>query len=119
MAVYQPPSIDTETLARYNDELRARAFLSGLRPELADMIRGQVLGGTRVMPTEEIFAAALRVQDILSLSSVPPSIEVSALVVTGGGSLKPSGKGAASGKSRNSFPPCKYCGKMSHPAEKC
>ena len=45
LAVYQPPSIDTETLARYKDELRVGAFLSGLRPELADMIRGQVLGG--------------------------------------------------------------------------
>ena len=69
------------------------------------------------MPTEEIFAVALRVQDSLPLSSVPPT-EVSALVITGGSS-KPSGKGAASGKSWNSFPPCKYCGKMSHPAEKC
>ena len=59
LAVYQPPSTDTETLARYKDELRAGAFLSGLRPELADMIRGQLLGGARVMPTEEIFAAAL------------------------------------------------------------
>ena len=48
------------------------------------MIRGQVLGGARVMPTEEIFAAALWVQDSLPQSSVPPSTEVSALVVTGG-----------------------------------
>ena len=70
------------------------------------------------MPTEEIFAAALRVQDSLPQSSVPPSTEVSALVVTRGSS-KPSRKGAMSGKSRNSFPPCKYYGKMSHPAEKC
>ena len=94
------------------------AFLSGLRPELADMIRGQVLGGAQVMPTEEIFVAALRVQDSLPPSSVPPSTKVSTLVVTRESS-KPSGKGATSGKSRNSFPSCKYCGKMSHPAEKC
>ena len=85
------------------------------------MIRGQVLGGARVMPTEEIFAAALRVQESPSSSSVPPSTKVSVLVVTGGGggSSKPSGKGVASGKSQNSFPPWKYCGKMSHPTEKC
>ena len=82
------------------------------------MIRGQVLGGARVMPTEEIFAAALWVQDSLPQSSVPPSTEVSALVVTGGSS-KPSRKGAVSGKSWNSFPPCKYCGKMLHLAKKC
>ena len=118
LAVYQPPSIDTETLACYKGELRSGAFLSGLHPELADMISGQVLGGARVMPIEEIFAAALRVQDSLPLSLVHPSTEVFALVVTRGSS-KPSRKAASSRKSRNSFPPCKYCGKMSHPAEKC
>ena len=52
------------------------------------------------MPTEEIFVAALRVQDSLPSSSVPPSTKVSALVVTRESS-KPSGKRAASGKSRN------------------
>ena len=56
------------------------------------MIRGQVLGGARVMPTEEIFAAALRVQDSLSPSSVPPSTEVSVLVVTRGGPRSPLGR---------------------------
>ena len=61
LAIYQPTLTDPETLACYKDELRAGAFLSGLRPELADMIRGQVLGGARVMTVEEIFAAALRV----------------------------------------------------------
>ena len=82
------------------------------------MIRGQVLGAAGVMPTEEIFAALLRVQDSLPPTSVPPSIKVSALVITRWSS-KPSGKGASFGKSRNSFPPCKYCGKISHPAKKC
>ena len=118
LAIYQPTSTDAETLARYKNELRAGAFLSGLRPELADMIRGQVLGGTRVMTIEEIFAAALWVQDSLPPSSVPPTSEVSALVVLGGPSTA-SGQGSSSGKPRNSFPPCKYCGKTSHPAEKC
>ena len=118
LAIYQPTLTDPETLARYKDELRAGAFLSGLRPELADMIRGQVLGGARVMTVEEIFAAALRVQDSLPPSSISPTSEVSALVVSGGPS-KASGKGSSSGKPRNSFPPCKYCGKTSHPAEKC
>ena len=36
-----------------------------------------------------------------------------------GGSSKPFGKGATSGKSRNFFPPWKYCRKMSHPDKKC
>ena len=61
LELYQPLVLDLDILRRYRDELRAGAFLSGLRPELADMIRGQVLGGSRVLPTEEIFAAALRV----------------------------------------------------------
>ena len=43
--VYQPLILDLDALTRYRDELRCGAFLSGLRPELADMIRGQVLGG--------------------------------------------------------------------------
>ena len=84
LVIYQPPSTDTNTLACYKDELWAGAFLSGLRSKLADMICGQVLGGARVMPTEEIFAAALRVQDSLSQSLIPPSTEVFALVVIGG-----------------------------------
>ncbi|XP_078445730.1 uncharacterized protein LOC144714809 [Wolffia australiana] len=36
--VYQPLILDLDVLTRYRDELRAGAFLSGLRPELADMI---------------------------------------------------------------------------------
>ncbi|XP_078446867.1 uncharacterized protein LOC144715762 [Wolffia australiana] len=39
--VYQPLVLDIDALNRYRNELRAGAFLSGLRPELADMIRGQ------------------------------------------------------------------------------
>ena len=57
------------------------------------------------------------VQESLPPSSVPPSTEVSTLAATWGSS-KPSKKGAPSSKSRNSFPPCKYCGKMSHPTGK-
>ena len=68
LELYQPLVLDLDILRRYRDELRAGVFLSGLRPELADMIRGQVLGGSRVLPTEEIFAAALRVQDSLPTS---------------------------------------------------
>ncbi|XP_078433700.1 uncharacterized protein LOC144704992 [Wolffia australiana] len=113
-----PLVLDLDTLRRYRDELRAGAFLSGLRPELADMIRGQVLGGSRVLPTEEIFAAALRVQDSLPSSQSSQPIETSALTASGGAS-RASGKGASSGRTRTSYPPCKYCGKTSHPSEKC
>ena len=70
------------------------------------------------MPTAEIFAPALWVQGSLPPSLVPPSAEVYALVVTGGSS-KPSRKGEESRKSKKSFHLCKYCGKMSHLAEKC
>ena len=73
LELYQPLVLDLDILRRYHDELRAGAFLSGLRPELADMIRGQLLGGSRVLPTEEIFAAALRVQDSLP-TSIPRSL---------------------------------------------
>ncbi|XP_078447196.1 uncharacterized protein LOC144716056 [Wolffia australiana] len=116
--VYQPLILDLDVLTRYRDELRAGAFLSGLRPELADMIRGQVLGGPRVLPTEEIFAAALRVQDNLPPSLTAQPSEISPLIASGG-APKASGKGATSRKTRNSYPPCKYCVKQSHPSEKC
>ena len=109
LEVYQPLVLDLDTLRRYRDELRAGAFLSGLRPELADMIRGQVLGGSRVLPTEEIFAAALRVQDSLPSSQTMQPTETSALIVSVE-AHRASGKGASSGKNRTSYPPCKYCG---------
>ena len=77
LAVYQPPTTDLVTLTRYRDELRAGAFLCGLRPELANMIRGQVLARSRVMPIEEIFSEALRVHDSVPTSSVSPSADIS------------------------------------------
>ena len=115
LELYRPLVLDLDTLRRYRDELRAGAFLSGLRPELADMIRGQVLGGSRVLPTEEIFAAALRVQDSLPTSQSSQPLETSALIAFGGAPRL----STPSGKTRNSYPPCKYCGKTSHPSEKC
>ena len=118
LELYQPLVLDLDILRRYRDELRAGAFLSGLRPELADMIRGQVLGGSRVLPTEEIFAAALRVQDSLPTSHSSQPVETSALIASGG-APRASGKSTSSGKTRNSYPPCKYCGKPTHPSEKC
>ena len=118
LELYQPLVLDLDTLRRYRDELRAGAFLSGLRPELADMIRGQVLGGSRVLPTEEIFAAALRVQDSLPASQSAQPTETSALLASGG-APRASGKSASSGRTRNSYPSCKYCGKTTHPSEKC
>ena len=118
LELYQPLVLDLDILRRYRDELRAGAFLNGLRPELADMIRGQVLGGSRVLPTEEIFAAALRVQDSLPSSQSSQSVETSALMASGG-APRVSGKSTSSGKTRNSYPPCKYCGKPTHPSEKC
>ena len=82
------------------------------------MIRGQVLGGSRVLPTEEIFAAALRVQDSLPTSHSSQPVETSALIASGG-APRASGKSTSSGKTRNSYPSCKYCGKPTHPLEKC
>ena len=82
------------------------------------MIRGQVLGGSRVLPTEEIFAAALRVQDSLPTSQTSQPVETSALIASGG-APRASGKSTSSGKTRTSYPPCKYCGKSTHPSEKC
>ena len=79
------------------------------------MIRGQVLGGSRVLPTEEIFAAALQVQDSLPTSQSSQPLETSALIASGGAPRR----STPSGKTRNSYPPCKYCGKTSHPSEKC
>ena len=107
LAVYQPSTTDLVTLTRYRDELRAGAFLSGLRPELANMIRGKVLAGLCVMPIEEIFSKALRVHDSVPTSLVSPSADISALAASGG-PPKPLGKGNLQGKSRNSFPPYKY-----------
>ena len=118
LELYQPLVLDLDILRRYCDELRAGAFLSGLRPELADMIRGQVLGGSRVLPTEEIFAAALRVQDSLPTSQSLQPVETSALIASGG-APRASGKSASSGKTQNSYPPCKYWGKPTHPSKKC
>ena len=85
------------------------------------MIRGQVLGGSCVMPIEEIFSADLRVHDSVPPLLVSSSANISALVASGGlrGPMKPSEKGNVQGKSCNSFPPCKYCRKMSHLPEKC
>ena len=85
------------------------------------MIHGQVLAGSRVMPIDKIFSAAIQVHDSVPPSLISSSADASALVVSGGsgGPPKPDGKGASMGKSRNSFPPCKYCGKMSHQVEKC
>ena len=116
LELYQPLVLDLDILRRYRDELRAGAFLSGLRPKYADMIRGQVLGGSRVLPTKEIFAGALRVQDSLAQSSQP--VKTSALIASGG-APRASGKSTSSGKTRTSYPPCKYCGKPTHPSEKC
>ena len=82
------------------------------------MIRGQVLGGSRVLPTEEIFAVALRVQDSLATSQTSQPVETSALIASGG-APRASGKSTSSGKTRTSYPPCKYCGKPTHPSEKC
>ena len=118
LELYQPLVLDLDTLRRYRDELRAGAFLSGLRPELADMIRGQVLGGSRVLPTEEIFAAALRVQDSLPASQSSQPTETSALIASGG-APRASGKSAPSGRTWTSYPSCNYCGKTTHPSEKC
>ena len=118
LELYQPLVLDLDTLRRYRDELRAGAFLSGLRPELADMIQGQVLGGSRVLPTEEIFAAALRVQESLPTSQSSQPTETSALIASGG-APRASGKSAPSGRTRTSYPSCKYCGKTTHPSEKC
>ena len=118
LELYQPLVLDLDILRRYRDELRAGVFLSGLRPELADMIRGQVLGGSRVLPTEEIFAAALRVQDSLPSSQTSQPVETSALIASGG-APRASGKSTSSGKTWTSYPPCKYCGKSTHPSEKC
>ena len=115
LELYQSLVLDLDTLRRYRNELRAGAFLSGLHPELADMIRGQVLGGSRVLPTEEIFAAALRVQDSLPTSQSSQPLETSVLIASGGAPRR----STPSGKTRNSYPPCKYCGKTSHPSEKC
>ena len=115
LELYQPLVLDLDTLRGYRDELRAGAFLSGLRPELADMIRGQVLGGSRVLPTKEIFAAALRVQDSLPTSQSSQPLETSALIASGGAPRR----STPSGKTQNSYPPCKYCGKTTHPSEKC
>ena len=115
LELYQPLVLDLDTLRRYRDELRAGAFLSGLRPELADMIRGQVLGGSRVLPTEEIFAVALRVQDSLPTSQSPQLLDTSGLIASGGAPRR----STPSEKTRNSYPPCKYCGKTTHPSEKC
>ena len=103
LELYQPLVLDLDALRRYRDELRAGAFLSGLRPELADMIRGQVLGGSRVLPTEEIFAAALRVQDSLPTSQSSQPIETSAIIASGGAPRR----STPSGKTRTSYPPCK------------
>ena len=107
LELYQPLVLDLDILRRYRDELRAGAFLSGLRPELADMIRGQVLGGSRVLPTEEIFAAALRVQDSLPTYQSSQPVETSTLIASGG-APRASGKSTPSEKTRNSYPPCKY-----------
>ena len=79
------------------------------------MIRGQVLGGSRILPTEEIFAAVLRVQDSLPTSQSSQPIETSALIASGGAPRR----STPSGKTRTSFPPCKYCGKTTHPSKKC
>ena len=114
LKLYQPLVLDLDILGRYRDELRAGAFLSGLRPELADMIRGQVFGGSRVLPTEEIFAAALRVQDSLPTSQSLQPVETSALIASGG-APRASGKSTPSGKTETSYPPYKYCGKPTHP----
>ena len=120
LTIYQHASTDPNTLTRYRDELRAGAFLSGLKPELANMIRGQLLGGSRVMPIDEIFSATIRVHDSVPPSSISSSVDASALVVYegSGGPPKFVGKGASMGRLRNSFPPCKYYGKMSHQAKK-
>ena len=109
LELYQPLVLDLDTLQRYRDELRAGAFLSGLRPELADMIRGQVLGGSRVLPIEEIFAAALRVQDSLPTSHSSQPVETSA-VIASGGAPRASGKSTPSGKTRNSIHPVSIVG---------
>ena len=82
------------------------------------MIREQVLGGSRVLPTEEIFAAALCVQDSLPTSQTSQPVKTSALIASGG-APRASGKSTSSGKTRTSYPPCKYCGKPTHPSEKC
>ena len=97
LTVYQPASTDPDTLTRYRDELRAGAFLSGLKRELANMIRGQVVGGSRAMPIDEIFSAAIRVHDSVPPSSISSSVDASALVVSrgSGGPPKSVGKGAS------------------------
>ena len=77
-----------------------------------------MLGGSRVLPTEEIFAAALRVQDSLPTSHSSQPVETSTLIASSG-APRASGKSTSSGKTRNSYPPCKYCGKPTHPSEKC
>ena len=63
LLVYQLASTNTETLGCYRDELYACTFLSGLCLKLANMIRCQVLSGSRVLSMDENFFVALRVQE--------------------------------------------------------
>ena len=109
LELYQPLVLDLDILRRYRDELRAGAFLGGLCPELADMIRGQVLGGSRVLPTEEIFAAALRVQDSLPTSQSSQPVETSVLIASGG-APRASGKSTPSGKTGTPIHPASTAG---------
>ena len=69
LELYQPLVLDLDTLRRYRDELRARAFLSGLRPELADMIRGQVLVDHGYYPLRR----SLRLRFECRTACLPPS----------------------------------------------
>ena len=57
-------------------------------------------------------------QDSLPTSHSSQPVETSALIASGG-APRASGKSTPSGKTRNSYPPCKYCGKPTHPSEKC
>ena len=81
LTVYQLAWMDLDTLTQYRGELRAGASLSGLKPELSHMIRGQVLAGSRVMPIDEIFSAAIRVHDSVPPSSISSLADASALVM--------------------------------------
>ena len=54
-------------------------------------------------------------QDSLPTSQSSQPIETSALIASGGAPRR----STPSGKTRTSYPPCKYCGKMTHPSKKC
>jgi hypothetical protein len=124
--VLRPPTTDIASQVTCREEILVARFLIGLRPELANQLRGQILT-TDTLPTlQQTFNKVLLVHSTMSRCHGTQSHEETALAVTTQSTRGTShfhgssrGQDTSRGSSRQNRVPCIYCGCQNHISEKC